>query len=110
MYRKTNQNQLKFEKFYLPFSGNLRSDNRWVILSKQIPWVQIEKEYSDNFSESNAGCPAKSARIALGALIIKERLGITPLTAGCSRYRRIHIFNTFLVFLNTRMSRVLTIR
>lgn len=77
MYRKANHNQLKFEKFYLPFGGKLRSDNRWVILSKQIPWAQIEQEYSANFSESNAGCPAKSARIALGALIIKERLGVT---------------------------------
>ena len=77
MYRKANPNQLKFEKFYLPFGGKLRSDNRWVILSKQIPWAQIEQEYSANFSESNAGCPAKSARIALGALIIKERLGVT---------------------------------
>ncbi len=78
MYRKANQNQLKFEKFYMPFGGKLRSDNRWVILSKQIPWTQIEQEYSANFSESsNAGCSPKSARIALGALIIKERLDLT---------------------------------
>jgi IS5 family transposase len=77
MYRKANPNQQKFEDFYLPFSGKLRSDNRWVILSKQIPWDQIEQEYSANFSESIAGCPAKPARVALGALIIKERLGTT---------------------------------
>lgn len=78
MYRKTNLNQLKFEDFYLPFGGKLRSDNRWVILSKQIPWAEIEQEYTSNFSESsNAGCPPRSARIALGALIIKERLGLT---------------------------------
>ncbi len=77
MYRKENSNQLKFEDFYLPFGGKLRSNNRWVILSKQIPWSQIEDEYSTNFSQSNAGCPAKSARVALGALIIKERLGAT---------------------------------
>jgi len=77
MYRKDDTNQLKFEDFYLPFSGKLRSDNRWVILSKQIPWQQIEQLYSDNFSDNNTGCPAKSARIALGSLIIKERLGTT---------------------------------
>jgi len=78
MYRKDNSDQLQFEDFYLPFGGKLRSDNRWVILSKQIPWSQIEQEYSSNFSNSNnAGCPAKSARIALGSLIIKERLGST---------------------------------
>ena len=77
MYRKDNSNQIEFEDFYLPFAGKLRSDNRWVILSKQIPWSQIEDEYSTNFSDGNAGCPAKSARVALGALIIKERLGTT---------------------------------
>jgi len=77
MYRKENSNQLKFEDFYLPFGGKLRSDNRWVLLSRQIPWSQIEDEYSTNFSEGNSGCPAKSARVALGSLIIKERLGTT---------------------------------
>ena len=78
MYRTDKSNQLKFEDFYLPFAGKLRSDNRWVILSRQIPWEHIEQKYSTNFSNnSNAGCPAKSARVALGALIIKERLGLT---------------------------------
>jgi len=74
MYRKDDTDQLQFQDFYLPFSGKLRSDNRWVILSKQIPWEQIEQEYSKNFSKSNVGNPAKSSRIALGSLIIKERL------------------------------------
>ena len=77
MYRKDDTNQMEFEDFYLPFGGKIRSDNRWVILSKQMPWEQIEKEYSMNFSQNNTGNPAKSARIALGALIIKERLGTT---------------------------------
>ncbi len=77
MYPKDNTNQLKFENFYLPFSGKLRSDNRWVVLSRQIPWQKIEQAYSANFSDSKVGSPAKSARIALGSLIIKERLGTT---------------------------------
>lgn len=74
MYRKDNHNQLEFENFYLPFSGHLRGDNRWVILAGQIPWRQIEELYGKLFSEYN-GCPALSARVALGALLIKERLG-----------------------------------
>lgn len=74
MYRKTNSNQLTFENFYLPFGGHLRGDNRWIILADQIPWRQIEEAYGDLFSDDN-GCPAKSARMALGALLIKERLG-----------------------------------
>ena len=77
MYRKDNPHQREFKDFYLPFGGKLRSDNRWVVLSEQIPWEQIEQEYSKNFSSKNIGNPAKSARIALGSLIIKERLGTT---------------------------------
>ena len=77
MYRTSNPYQLEFEDFYLPFGGKLRSDNRWIILSKQIPWQEIEQQYSALFADSDTGNPAKSARIALGALIIKERLGVT---------------------------------
>ncbi len=73
MYRKNDPNQLSFEDFYLPFGGKLRSDNRWVILSKQIPWPEVEKEYVVHFSEDDMGSPAKSSRIAFGALILKER-------------------------------------
>ena len=74
MYRKTNQNRLTFENFYLPFGGHLCGNNRRVILSEQIPWQQIEEAYGQHFCQDN-GSPAKTARIALGALIIKERLG-----------------------------------
>lgn len=74
MYRHT-QNQLEFENFGLPFSGKLRSDNRWVELVKVIPWSQFERSYSKTLKRSGFGPPAKSVRIALGALIIKERLG-----------------------------------
>jgi len=74
MYRKKNPNQLTFEDFYLPFGGHLRRDNRWVILAGRIPWRQIEEAYGQQFCQDN-GCPAKSARMAFGALIIKGRLG-----------------------------------
>jgi len=77
MYRKNNPYQMQFEDFYLPFGGKLRSDNRWVILSKQIPWEEIEQAYAQNFEDSDTGTVAKPARLALGALIIKERLGLS---------------------------------
>ena len=70
-----NLNQPEFEDFYLPFGGHLKSDNRWVTLAKLIPWKDIEVLYSKNFSSNGMGAPAKPARMALGALIIKERLG-----------------------------------
>jgi hypothetical protein len=77
MYKKKNKQQLEFEDFYLPFGGKLRSDNRWIKLSKIIPWDEIEEYYSKNFSDSGLGAPAKSVRIALGSLLIKEKCGYT---------------------------------
>jgi hypothetical protein len=74
MYRY-NQRQLGFEGFDLPFGGKLRNDNRWVKLAKFIPWDEFESDYAKAASKSNLGPPAKSVRVALGALIIKERLG-----------------------------------
>ena len=76
MYRKDAPHQLTFENFYLPFGGHLRGDNRWVILADQIPWDQIEDAYGELFCDDN-GCPAKPARMALGALLIKERLSVS---------------------------------
>jgi transposase, IS5 family len=69
--------QLEFEQFALPFSGGLRSDNRWVKIAKFIPWAQFESLYSKSLSGSQMGSPALSVRIAIGALIIKERLGVS---------------------------------
>ena len=72
---KHNLKQLEFENFNLPFDGKLRSDNRWVKLAKFIPWEEFEVAYSKKLSGSGIGPPAMSVRIALGALIIKEKLG-----------------------------------
>ena len=69
--------QPEFEDFYTPFGGRTRSDNRWVILSKLIPWEEMEKRYAENFSKEGIGAPAKPVRVALGSLIIKEKLGLT---------------------------------
>ena len=77
MYRTPHVNQLTFEDFVLPFGGKLRSDNRWVILAKQIPWAAVDTAYAQQFSKEDMGSPAKSSRLALGALILKERLGVT---------------------------------
>ncbi|GAB4220995.1 MAG: IS5-like element ISLca3 family transposase [Spirochaetota bacterium] len=76
MYRRRATDQLEFENFYLPFGGKLRSDNRWVKLAKAIPWEELEEQYASLFSKDK-GAPAKTFRMALGALIIKEKLNIT---------------------------------
>jgi hypothetical protein len=74
MYRKTNKPAIVPENFELPFSGKLSPDNRWVIMADLIPWEEFEEEYAKNFTEE-IGAPAKTFRMALGALIIKEKLG-----------------------------------
>ena len=76
MYRKEEQSQISSENFELPFEGKLSKDNRWVIMASLIPWSEFEEEYASFFS-LDMGAPAKSFRMALGALIIKEKLGIT---------------------------------
>ena len=64
------------ENFELPFEGKLSQGNRWVIMANLIPWDEFEEEYAKNFS-IDMGAPALPFRIALGALIIKEKLGIS---------------------------------
>ncbi len=76
MYRKSNQSELTPENFELPVAMQLSPDNRWVIMAKLIPWSEFELEYAKKFSEK-MGAPAKPFRMALGALIIKEILGIS---------------------------------
>jgi hypothetical protein len=74
MYRQSPRGQLSFENFYLPFGGKLSGENRWVRLAELVPWEQFESEYAEQFSQGQ-GAPAKPFRMALGALIIKEKLG-----------------------------------
>ena len=45
-------------------------------MAQVIPWSEFESEYAENFP-TEMGAPAKSWRMALGALIIKEKLGIS---------------------------------
>ena len=76
MYRKQQREQREFEDFHLSFGGRLSSDNRWVRLAKLIPWDQIEARYAASF-RSRTGPPALIARIAVGSLIIKEKLQLS---------------------------------
>ena len=76
MYRQSSPGQLSFQDFYLPFGGKLSSENRWVKLAEIIPWEEFESTYAEQFSE-DMGAPAKRFRMALGALIIKEKLGVS---------------------------------
>ena len=76
MYRKVDSPPTPPSQFELPFEGKLSQDNRWVIMSNLIPWEEFEEEYAQNFAE-DIGAPALPFRMALGSLIIKEKLGIS---------------------------------
>ena len=76
MYRKAEFASSPPSEFEQPFGGRLSSDNRWVKMAELIPWSEFEAEYAENFP-TDMGAPAKSFRMALGALIIKEKLGIS---------------------------------
>ena len=76
VYRKAELAPSPPSEFELPFGGRLSPDNRWVKMAQIIPWDEFESEYAANFP-AEKGAPAKSFRMALGALIIKEKLGIS---------------------------------
>jgi hypothetical protein len=76
VYRKDELAPPSPSDFELPSCGRLSPDNRWVKMASLIPWSEFEAEYAKNFP-TEMGAPAKSFRMALGALIIKEKLGIS---------------------------------
>lgn len=63
---------MKLEDFLFPF-GELSEENEWIQLANIIPWDLIEEKYAATFEKN--GAPGKNARIAVGALIIKQRIG-----------------------------------
>ena len=73
MYRHEDYAQVKLD---LPFGVTLNDDNRWVQLSRIIPWDEIDQEYCKSFA-SDDGQIAKSSRLAFGALYIQTAEGFT---------------------------------
>lgn len=78
MYKKADKNQLGIEGFEIPFEGELTAENRWIKTVKLIPWDLVEEQYATSFkAECTDGRPAISARIAFGAIYIKEQENLT---------------------------------
>jgi transposase, IS5 family len=76
MINRENPRQLSIEEFELPFGGELDKRNRWVKLAEEMPWEELSVVYNKALSVSE-GRPALSARVVVGALIIKHMLGLT---------------------------------
>jgi hypothetical protein len=76
MYRRTNELTSTPEEFIERTKFALDENNRWVILSKIIPWSEFEGEYASLFHEK-MGRVAKSFREALGCLLIQNILNMS---------------------------------
>ena len=77
MYRRHEykHKQLTLYTHFFNITTDIDMKNRWVILANMVPWLKIEEKYQPLFVEG--GKPAYSIRIALGSLIIKEKLNLT---------------------------------
>jgi len=73
MIREEDPNQLSLSGFESFFERELDKNNRWVKLSRSIPWEKLSEAYYKNLSQGQ-GRPAKPARLAIGAVIIKHKL------------------------------------
>ncbi len=63
------------------FDVTLEKENRWVQMGDIIPWNDFEEGYAKNFKKY--GEIAFPLRVALGALIIQAKLGLTDEETVC---------------------------
>lgn len=69
-------NQLVLEGFETPFEQQLTHENRWVRLTRMLPWDSIVNMYNNQF-KSSEGRPPINGRLVIGAVIIKHMLNLT---------------------------------
>lgn len=111
-------NQLRFEAFKTPFEIEMNRNNRWVRLSEIIPWKALVELYAKGMSDF--GRPGIDARIAIGTMIIKVKLGLSDEETieqirenpymqyflGLAEYQREAIFDpSLLVHIRERMGK-----
>jgi transposase, IS5 family len=75
MIRYKSASQIPIEEFKTPFEVRLDKENRWVKLARIIPWNEFAAIYYKNLSKDK-GAPTIDARIVIGALIVKHKLGL----------------------------------
>jgi Transposase domain (DUF772). len=72
MLRYTSAKQIPIEEFETPFGKSLDKENRWIKLSKLLPWDELVSIYSRAMS-IDQGRPCIDPRVVIGSLIIKHR-------------------------------------
>jgi len=66
---------MSIEEFKTPWEIKLDKENRWAKLGELMPWDELADIYYQNMSK-DMGQPAIDARIVIGALIVKHKLGL----------------------------------
>ena len=64
--------QMVLEIFTSPLEKSLDPENRWYKLANAMPWDRIEILYNAKLQNKHSGAGNKSARMVIGALIIKH--------------------------------------
>jgi hypothetical protein len=72
----TSQSQLVLSGFETPFYNQLDPNNRWVLLSAQIPWDDLVKLFRKRNPLKSTGRPGLNPRVLIGAVIIKHFLNL----------------------------------
>lgn len=67
-----SQSQLSIDEFDTPFRQKLNPNNRWIIMSSQIPWDRIVHFYQSRLRNSHTGASSINPRVVIGSLIIKH--------------------------------------
>jgi transposase, IS5 family len=75
MYTNDKNTPKLFPNFF-HFGNSIDADNRWLQLSKLLPWEKLDQIYGSYFSE-NTGRPAKDSHLICGLLIIKYLKNLT---------------------------------
>ncbi len=77
MYRHSERQIMMVDEFFLHFGGKLNNENRWVKLMTMIARYNMVIKYHRRFRSLTRGKKAVSVRMALGSLIIQQRMGLS---------------------------------
>lgn len=72
----SSPNQLTLVGFETPFYNQLDPSNRWVVLSKQIPWDELVGLFLKHNPAKQTGRPSLNPRVLIGAVMIKPMLNL----------------------------------
>lgn len=72
----SSPNQLTVIGFVTPFYNQFDANNRWVVLSNQIPWDELVGQFLKYNPVRQIGRSSLNPRILIGAVIIKHILNL----------------------------------